>query len=203
MKKIVAFVVVVVLTLLISVFAVDRKLSDYVTHGAFDYHVVDGALDSSYTTKQKVAACIDSMSTIAKRPLHVPITFSASDQGSTYNYVMTVPVGMTATLNALTISAHVPPLGKVGSDTIFLLMYFYDASEAAMTKYTTTQRLSDSAEVTTLPGILVADSTEVISVDSVSTFAAGDVVYIATYVDSGGAGGVSGCGVTFDLDMDE
>lgn len=204
MRKIVLFAGVLLLSaLLVSASAVDRKLSDYLGHGAFDYHVVDGALDSVYATKQKVAACIDTMSTIAKRPVHVDLDWASTARDTTYHYVMTVPVGMTATIRAAGITAHIPPVGAVGNDSILMYMYFYDASKPGMCKYATTQRLSDSSQVTTLPGVLVADSTEVLTIDSVTTFAAGDVLYIATYADTALGGPENGCGVTFDVDLTE
>ena len=186
-----AFALVVGLS--VTVFGVDRKLSDYVTHGAFDYHVVQTAIDSNSALSSQIRL----------RPIHVPITSGATAADTVYNYVMTVPVGMTVTINAATISAHVPPLGKAGSDSILLFMYFYDASAATMAKYATTQRLSDSALVTTLPGILVADSTEVVTIDSVTTFAAGDILYIATYTDTAAGGAPGGLGMTFDMDIDD
>ena len=203
MKKLIAFGAILLL-ISIAFAAKPRLVTDYAGAGAKDYQLVQTALDSngaSYATV--ISAIIDSVSTIAKRPLHVPLEFTAAAQGTLYHYIMTVPVGMTATIRAATISARFPPEGADGSDTVFLFMRFFDADSAILDSFATTQRLSDSAEVTTLPGVLVADSTEVVDIDRVTTFAAGDVLYIATYSDSAYGGQPQALGITFDIDMDE
>lgn len=204
MKRGVLFLVIAVLCFAVISGAVERYAKNMIDGGAMPSDLLIEAMDENCAAVYSyIVACIDSVSEIAKNPVHVDLDWPSTARDTAYHYVMTVPVGMTATIRAAGITAHIPPVGAVGSDSILMYMYFYDASKPGMCKYATTQRLSDSAQVTTLPGILVADSTEVMSIDSVTTFAAGDVLYIATWADTALGGPENGCGVTFDIDFDE
>lgn len=203
MKKVFAFGLILAMSAMLFAGS-QRTIWNYSDEGRYPSDVVIAAIDSAVATVgPKIVAAIDTVSAIAHRPLNIQLDWASTARDTIYHHLITIPAGMTATLRAAKIVAHVPPVGAVGNDSILMFMYFYDYSAGALVKYATTQRLSDSSQVTTLPGILVADSVETITIDSVTTFAANDVIYIATWADTALGGPENGCGVTIDLDYNE
>ena len=197
MKKLLAFLAIVMFVgTSFSSETVHRRIGEYLQHGDYDWQLVETALDSNCAQLyEDILECIDTVSVFQFRPIAVQITGITDDTVETTCF--TVPVGMTATLRAVQLSAAVEAncanpaqiqleinnLDVSGSDTDVLVTKFsIDADSAAYLNVALALTLADSGGV---------------------AMGAGDVIQAKLYADS--TIDVVGEGITlmFDIDWSE
>ncbi len=186
MKKILTFTGILIFTaFLISVFAADRRISDYVVHGAFDYHVVQTAIDSNSALGSQ----------IKHRPINATFTLSITADDTNWHFIGSVPAGMTGTVRAAKITCETEPDDNGNTDARAGLCV-YDASAAALLKMGTEFALdADSA-------YLVKNVMTAMTLDSVTALAAGDIIWLRTWCDSANVI-LDGGGISLDIDYEE
>jgi len=178
-----------------AVFAADRKVGDYTLHGKFDYQLVQTAFDSNGVNfKSNIVAVIDTVSAIAHRPIITslqPSIATATGDDSIYYGGFAVPAGMTAKIQAITLSAAVEYDVANPANVELMVINVVDTD-------TIVEPFSIDEDSCVYNNVALA-----LTIYDTTTLDAGDVVQAYVMGDSTLDVVCEGCILTFDVDFNE
>lgn len=177
-------------------FAGERMAKGMIDRGAYPSNLMIEAIDSSCALVYgKIASAIDTVSEFQFRPVGFVPTWSATTRDSGYYAIFGCPVGMTATVRAISACKH--SVVAANGDSAICWLRLYDASTDTLHHIVDIK--FDSAAVGTDELLAItADSTAFLSM------AAGDVIWAVTWGDTTAAvEALKGALIELDVDFAE
>ncbi len=195
MKKLFTFTLIAGLMFAALTAEAGRKVNYLANHGAVCSDIVVEAIDSNTAVVgPKITAAIDTVGTFKFRPIVAslePAIATATGDDSIYYGCFTVPVGMTAKVRAISLSAAVEYDGGGPSTVELMIINVVDSD-------TIVEPMSIDEDSVIYNNVALA-----LTVYDTTTLDAGDVVQAYVMGDSTLDIICEGCILTFDLDWDE